>query len=182
MFITKLNFVYNGGISWAGRWIAYRRTWNMLQRRYCWVLALMLACIVWKFLLNRNATHNWLWHRVSIYGCPGQWGAHTKNHLRFESKGYESCWIFVDRVLTIIGIRLPQYHSHSHVCGLRLRTISIASVVQNFLGGRRLTGQFNIDLSADVHPCSQPEVHTIGAVNELLNSTAVIPSRTSQMQ
>ena len=97
MFITKLNFDNDGGISWAGWWIAYIRKWNMRQRRCHWVLTLMLACIAWNFLLKRNATHSWLGHLVSIYGWPEQCGVHARNHLRFASKGCESCWILIGR-------------------------------------------------------------------------------------
>ena len=98
MFITKLNFINNDGISWDCWWITYRRKWNMRQRRCCWVLTLMLACIIWNFLLNRNATLDWLRHMVSIYGWPGQcgvqreiiWGLHQKDANDDEYSSAES--------------------------------------------------------------------------------------------
>ena len=95
--------------------------------------------------------------------------------MRLASKGCEWWWIFIGRVITIIGSRLLQHHSHPRGCGLDIGNHPRCFSNSELSGERRLNCQFNIDLFADVHPWTQPEVHTIGAVNELLELHCCYP-------
>ena len=79
------------------------------------------------------------------------------------------------QVITIISIRLLQHHSHSRGCGLDVSNHSRLLSSSELSGERGLTCQFNIDLFADVRPCLQPEIHTIRAVNELLELHCCYP-------
>ena len=86
------------------------------------------------------------------------------------------------QVITIISIRLLQHHSHSRGCGLDVSNHSRLLSSSVLSGERGLTCQFNIDLlQMFVHACS-PKFTPLGPSMNSWNSTAVIPSRTSQMQ